>query len=216
MSRLPIMPRASRDNLRRAASPSKDESLRSNLPQLSNRYGSLRIVPPKPLGESLNTSIAGRYGDVNQSLRHRNRSPVRDALQAAQAAALETTPPSSTKDAPVFEDNDETPTQPDKVPQKRRARPSLTERTLETLARFPRLHRQFEDVPVLSAMARWGHQHDQLPVSKAVVLLLRQGLDLARPLSSLSNRLVANLQPKKQHCQQCPRRVRSFRLQEHL
>lgn len=137
LSRLPIMPRASRDNLRAAGKQSQFSSVKSSLPRLASQHASSKIIPPVPLGENLNKSLIDRYGRTDQSSRQRNRSPVRDALQAAQAAALETTPPNSKNDAPVFDDNDENSILDQHPIEKRKPRPSLTERTIETLSGVP-------------------------------------------------------------------------------
>lgn len=146
LSRLPkIVPRASHDSLNQWRDTQAEDPVKtSHLPRPS-RPNASKIVPPTPLGENINRSVRERYGwsDAEHS-RTRHRSPVRDALQAAQSAALDTTPPNSGAHLPVFEDGDEN---PQAVPQadvgasfdlgKRRPRPSLTERTMETLASIP-------------------------------------------------------------------------------
>jgi Leucine-rich repeat (LRR) protein len=136
LSRLPILPRASRDNLRAAGKQSQFGSVKSSLPRLAGQHSSSKIIPPVPLGENINRSLVDRYGRTDQFSRQRNRSPVRDALQAAQAASLETTPPNSKNDVPVFEDGQENPVEERPI-QKRKPRPSLTERTIETLSQIP-------------------------------------------------------------------------------
>ncbi|KIX04326.1 uncharacterized protein Z518_05193 [Rhinocladiella mackenziei CBS 650.93] len=139
LSRLPIARAvASNDNLKLAARSSiipgiHGDDLRKNshLPRPSDPRGAL--------GDNINQSIRSRYGLINNSNQVRSASPVRDALYDAQSAAMDTTPPGANLDAPVFEDGNENPTvrKDDLGPgtrDKRKPRPSLSERTIDTLS----------------------------------------------------------------------------------
>ena len=137
LTRLAV-PRASHDNLRLANTASKREPVKSsNLPRPSRNHVA-SIVPPSPLGENQQKSLRDRYGWNSQSSKARSRSPVRDALEAAQSNLLETTPPSSNGDIPIFEDGNENPVpqQVEVEKKKPRHRMSLSERTIETLSQI--------------------------------------------------------------------------------
>lgn len=135
------MPRAvaSSDNLKLSARTSAvpgllHDDLRkkdSHLPRPATSRG--------PLGETLNQSIRSRYGWDDKHLPPRSTSPVRDALRDAETATLDTTPPALNLDAPMYQDGDENPTGT-KVDlerkERRRPRPSLSERTMETLSQM--------------------------------------------------------------------------------
>ncbi|KIW64403.1 hypothetical protein PV04_09338 [Phialophora macrospora] len=110
LSKLP-MPRAmaSTDNLKLSARASTvldihHDDLRktSHLPRPTG--------PPTPLGENFNQSIRSRYGWTDKPATLRSRSPVRDALRDVQSSAMETTPPGTVSDGPVFEAGNENPT----------------------------------------------------------------------------------------------------------
>ncbi|KIV93785.1 hypothetical protein PV10_04973 [Exophiala mesophila] len=141
LSRLP-MPRvmASNDNLRLTAKSSAFALVHHDDPKKNSHLP--RPTGPKipaPLTDSINHSIRSRFNWTG-SIRSRSVSPVRDALREAQNASLDTTPPSSTSQAPIFEQGDENPTKDDKhelhrdVANIRKHRPSLSERTVETLS----------------------------------------------------------------------------------
>ncbi|EXJ55824.1 hypothetical protein A1O7_08755 [Cladophialophora yegresii CBS 114405] len=66
--------------------------------------------PPTPLKENFNQSIRSRYGWTDKPANMRSRSPVRDALTDVQASAMETTPPGTFADSPVFVAGNENPT----------------------------------------------------------------------------------------------------------
>ncbi|EXJ94269.1 hypothetical protein A1O1_02662 [Capronia coronata CBS 617.96] len=140
LSRLP-MPRAvaSVDNLRLnvrtpATATSHQDDLRktSHLPRPAG--------PKDPLRETINYSIRSRYGWSDNAAKERSISPVRDALRDAQTTTLETTPPSSDSSLPAIENGNENPVIGEMVggvqehKAKRRPRPSLSERTIETLS----------------------------------------------------------------------------------
>ncbi|KAJ9604425.1 hypothetical protein H2200_011261 [Cladophialophora chaetospira] len=110
LSKLP-MPRAvtSTDNLKLSARSSTvpnihHDDLRktSHIPRPAG--------PSTPLGENFNQSLRSRYGWADKPANPRSRSPVRDALRDVQSSAMDTTPPSSNTDAPVFEAGNENPT----------------------------------------------------------------------------------------------------------
>ncbi|OQV10906.1 Leucine rich repeat-containing protein [Cladophialophora immunda] len=65
---------------------------------------------PRPLGENVNQSIRSRYGWLDKPVNPRSESPVRDALRDVQITTLDTTPPGSSPDLPVFETGNENPT----------------------------------------------------------------------------------------------------------
>lgn len=140
LSRLP-MPRAvaSSDNLRRTIGSSAVPALQkdglhttSHLPRLAGAK--------EPLGDTFNPLIRSRYGWSDNSVKQRSISPVRNALRDAQGTLLETTPPGSRSDPRVLEEGDENSAVAQKnegIPEykgKRRPRPSLSERTVETLS----------------------------------------------------------------------------------
>ncbi|KIW11797.1 hypothetical protein PV08_09069 [Exophiala spinifera] len=135
LSRLP-MPRASAsmDNLKLSTRTSglaggHQDDLRktSGLPRPSGLAG--------PLGENLNQSIRSRFAWTAKPRNPRSASPVRDALRDAYTGTLETTPPNPKADPAVFEDGSENPTTARTgVLEKRKPRPSLSERTTETLS----------------------------------------------------------------------------------
>ncbi|KAJ9626163.1 hypothetical protein H2204_010115 [Knufia peltigerae] len=131
LSRLP-MPRASAsmDNLKLSARGQQDDlRKKSGLPRPSGLAG--------PLGENLNQSLRSRFAWGEKPRNPRSASPVRDALRDAYTATLETTPPNVKDDPAVFEDGSENPTTARAdhgVPEKRKPRPSLSERTTETLS----------------------------------------------------------------------------------
>ncbi|KAJ4512266.1 hypothetical protein HRR78_008568 [Exophiala dermatitidis] len=121
LSRLP-MPRAiaSSDNLRltvrtQAVPGARQHELRniSHLPRPSG--------VSDPLGETFNRSIRSR-----------------EALRETQSTSLERTPPKPLIEPPIHDNGDENPSRKDEGMQlhkeKRRPRPSLSERTMETLA----------------------------------------------------------------------------------
>lgn len=149
LSRLP-MPRVSQDSLR-SLSPTR--SPRPVASRDALRPANLSTIPrprtlvPKPLGESIGNSIKSRYGwtsDATDPLfEHTN-------VQENQASSenLDTTPPGPKSVLPIFEDASEdavghdvvvdenaTP-KPDAQKEKRRPRPSLSERTVETLSQL--------------------------------------------------------------------------------
>ncbi|KIW86144.1 hypothetical protein Z517_01538 [Fonsecaea pedrosoi CBS 271.37] len=62
---------------------------------------------PRPLGENVNQSIRSRYGWLDKPVTPRSESPVRDALRDVQMTAMDTTPPGSNQDHPVFENGNE-------------------------------------------------------------------------------------------------------------
>ncbi|KAK5455961.1 hypothetical protein LTS15_005279 [Exophiala xenobiotica] len=137
LSRLP-MPRASAsiDNLKLAARSSAvpgmhqdDLRKKSNLPRPAG--------PPGPLGENFNQKIRSRFAWNDKSGKPRSASPVRDALRDAHTAALDTTPPGPKHNVPVFEDGSENPINGGIIHEtkdRRKPRPSLSERTIETLS----------------------------------------------------------------------------------
>ncbi|KEF51645.1 uncharacterized protein A1O9_12280 [Exophiala aquamarina CBS 119918] len=142
LSRLP-MPRAmpSSDNMRLTARSSTapvihNDDLRKNS-TLPRPAGS-----KTPLIETFNHSIKARYAWSDGPLRPRSVSPVRDALRDAQNASLDTTPPGLNSEFPVFEDGNENPSITSKdnsgaeFKERRRPRPSLSERTIETLSQI--------------------------------------------------------------------------------
>ncbi|EHY52927.1 hypothetical protein HRR83_009389 [Exophiala dermatitidis] len=138
LSRLP-MPRAiaSSDNLRltvrtQAVPGARQHELRniSHLPRPSG--------VSDPLGETFNRSIRSRYGWSDNNGTQRHVSPVREALRETQSTSLERTPPKPLIEPPIHDNGDENPSRKDEGMQlhkeKRRPRPSLSERTMETLA----------------------------------------------------------------------------------
>ncbi|ETN42185.1 uncharacterized protein HMPREF1541_04126 [Cyphellophora europaea CBS 101466] len=144
LSRLPkIVPRASHDNFSLLRGSAGEDPVKSSHLPRPSRPNTSKIAQPTPLGENVNRSVRDKYGwSAAEQSRTRHRSPVRDALQAAMST-LDTTPPNSGTHVPVFEDGDENPqakldTAADKLDiselGKRRPRPSLTERTMETLS----------------------------------------------------------------------------------
>lgn len=147
LSRLP-MPRASHDNLRslsptRTLRPvaSRDALRPANLSTLPRH----RTLVPKPLGESIGNSIKSRYGwNAN------THDPLADQtnVQEHQGSSenLDKTPPGPKSVLPVFDETSEhaqhvvidenaTP-KPEMLKEKRRPRPSLSERTVETLSQL--------------------------------------------------------------------------------
>ncbi|EXJ84564.1 hypothetical protein A1O3_05233 [Capronia epimyces CBS 606.96] len=140
VSRLP-MPRAvaSSDNLKLTVrNPAMLGIHQDDLRKTS--YLPRPTILKEPLGEAINQSIRSRYGWSDNPVKERSTSPVRDALRDAQGTSLETTPPASIPDPPFFEDGNENPTVGKKDDgaqehkEKKRPRPSLSERTMETLA----------------------------------------------------------------------------------
>jgi Leucine-rich repeat (LRR) protein len=149
LSRLP-MPRASHDNLR---SPSPTRSLRPVASRDVLGPANLSTVPrprtlvPKPLGESIGNSIKSRYGwNINAKDPLSELNSVQEDQPSSET--LDTTPPGPKSVLPVFEDASEhaavhdvvvdenaTP-KADARKEKRRPRPSLSERTMETLAQI--------------------------------------------------------------------------------
>lgn len=147
LTRLP-MPRASHDNLR---SPSPTRSLRSVASRDVLRPTDLSTIPrprtlvPKPLGESIGNSIKSRYGWTSDS-KDPLSEPSSAQVHQASSESLDTTPPGPKSGLPIFEDVcesaigqdvvvDENATpKPDAQREKRRPRPSLSERTMETLS----------------------------------------------------------------------------------
>lgn len=147
LSRLP-MPRASHDNLR---SPSPTKSLRPVVSRDVLRPTNLSVSRsqtsvPRPLGESIGNSIKSRYGWTSNS-----KDPLAEHISVEDKQAsgtLDTTPPGPKSVPPIFEDAFENATahdavvvvdenatlRPDAHKEKRRPRPSLSERTMETLS----------------------------------------------------------------------------------
>jgi len=143
LSRLP-MPRGSQDNLKLAARNAHDDVARaSHLPRPS-----VSILPPVPLGENINSAIKSRYGWTDGGTQPRSRSPVRDALIAAQSTPAETTHPgASAHVAPVLTPGKENPPNPKEAgfewalheaqESRRPAVPSLSGRSVETVSPLP-------------------------------------------------------------------------------
>lgn len=147
LSRLP-MPRASHDNLKLAKGPTSpsihtDEPTKSSfLPRPTANTS--RVLSQSPLSEAPNGSIRSRFRWFDSSSRNatiRSPSPVRDAIVVSHIATLDTTPPGGSPEAlNVYHEGNENATAIDSksidaepVREKRRPRPSLSERTMETL-----------------------------------------------------------------------------------
>jgi Leucine-rich repeat (LRR) protein len=148
LSRLP-MPRASHDNLR-SLSPTR--TLRPVASQDALRPVNLSTLPrpqtfaPTPLAESIGNSIKSRYGWVTNA-----PDPLSDQTNFESQGSsedLDTTPPGPKSFLPVFDeasenaggqdmvvDENATP-KPEIQKEKRRPRPSLSERTAETLSQL--------------------------------------------------------------------------------
>jgi Leucine-rich repeat (LRR) protein len=148
LSRLPV-PRASHDNLR---SPSPTKPLRPIASRDALRPADLSTVScPRtlvlmPLGESIGNSIKSRYGWTSNS-----KDPLSEhtSVEEKQACGtLDTTPPGPKSVLPILEDAFEHEVAHDVVVdenatprlnahmEKRRPRPSLSERTMETLSQI--------------------------------------------------------------------------------
>jgi Leucine-rich repeat (LRR) protein len=148
-SRLP-MPRGSHDGLR---SPSPTRSLRSVASRDVLGPANLSTIPrprtlvPTPLGENIGNSIKSRYGWSSnpKDVLSEHTGPQENQVSSV---TLDTTPPGSKSVLPDFADTSENAVahdividenaalKPDVEKEKRRPRPSLSERTTETLSQI--------------------------------------------------------------------------------
>ncbi|OAP62953.1 hypothetical protein AYL99_02180 [Fonsecaea erecta] len=112
-SHLPVrgtIPRLSKLPMPRAVASSDNLKLSARSSMVGNiHHDELRKTShiPRPLGENVNQSIRSRYGWLDRPVNPRSESPVRDALHDVQVTALDTTPPGSNHDSPVFETGNE-------------------------------------------------------------------------------------------------------------
>ncbi|RMZ89297.1 hypothetical protein DV736_g3475, partial [Chaetothyriales sp. CBS 134916] len=132
----PPLPLASNNNPRATSTATRREPAKgSSLPRPSRGHGG-NIIPSTLFGDHVDYSSRDRYewNSQNRSLRPvRSRLQISDSPQAVADNVLETTPPSSDANRPLFEEGNENPTQ-HVIERESRHRMSLSERTVETLS----------------------------------------------------------------------------------